>query len=275
MMEQEEQNRQPGVIIRDHWNKWSGITSAMLKLIAVMTMFIDHIAAGILVRLYLASRDRGILPTYYVMRNIGRIAFVLYCFMIVEGLKYTRNKWKYLLRLVAFALLSEIPFDLAFQSKVLEFDYQNVYFTLSIGLLTLIGIAYVQQKLPDRILTRIPDLSAHSLDVAVRLSIILCAAAGMCAAWLCRTDYGWRGICCIVILYLTRENKKLQVLSGYLAFCVFLGEWIAFPAFLLLLLYKGKKGVYSKALFYGFYPVHLLFIYFICVFLHIAQYSAL
>ncbi|MBR1853872.1 MAG: conjugal transfer protein TraX [Lachnospiraceae bacterium] len=267
--------RQRERALGDRWRDWSGISGSTLKLIAVVTMLIDHIAAGVLVRLYLASRNGDILPTYYLMRNIGRIAFPIYCYMIVEGLKYTRNKWKYALRLGVFALVSEIQFDLGFQSKILEFGYQNVYFTLCIGLLTIIGIEYVERKLPEKILGWKPQLSAHIVDILIRLSVLLLSAFGMGAAALCRSDYDWMGVLCIVILYLARGGKALQLGLGYLAFGIFLGEWVAFPAFLLLILYKGKKGFSCKALFYGFYPVHLLALYLVCVLMHIAQYSAL
>lgn len=248
-----------------------GISASTLKVIAVITMLIDHIAAAVLVRMLWTGMTgttgvtrEEFIDIYMVMRQIGRTAFPIYCYMLVEGLKYTRNQWKYLARLGAFALISEVPFDLAFHSKVLEFSYQNVYFTLFFGLLTLIVIKEFAEKsfLKQRI-------AARSILIAVT------AGAGMGLAALFRTDYGAYGVCCIIVLYMLRERKVLQMFAGYAAFVILLDEWAAFPAFLLIPLYRGKKGFSAKWFFYGFYPVHLLAIYYACVCMGISYCPAL
>lgn len=146
--------------------KW-GISGSTLKLIAIFTMLIDHTAATILDNI-LAQAVSGLnlnsdqaIQQYYqdygllifidqLMRMIGRVAFPIFCFLLVEGMIHTHNKWRYALRLGLFALLSEIPFDLAFYAKPFFWGYQNVYFTLFIGLLVLIGFDQVQNNWSDK-----------------------------------------------------------------------------------------------------------------------------
>ena len=137
--------------------KKKGISGSTLKMIAIVTMLIDHIGAAVLARLLMVnglgeldqtntdaimqwlSANGALYGTYTVMRMIGRVAFPIFCFLLVEGFLHTHDVKKYAMRLGLFALLSEIPFDLAFSSKILEFNYQNVFFTLFIGLLTMIA----------------------------------------------------------------------------------------------------------------------------------------
>jgi hypothetical protein len=84
------------------------------------------------------------------MRLIGRLGFPLFCFLLVEGFQHTHNKWKYASRLAIFALISEIPFDLALRGKFFYFNYQNVFFTLLIGLLVMIGFQMIADKARDK-----------------------------------------------------------------------------------------------------------------------------
>lgn len=99
------------------------MTGFQLKLLAMIAMTLDHIGCIFFPRLPL-------------LRMIGRLAMPILCFFIGEGLRHTRNPQKYLLRLVGFALISELPFDLAFYGRV-NWASQNVYFTLALGLMAL------------------------------------------------------------------------------------------------------------------------------------------
>ena len=121
-----------------------GTTSFIIKVIAIVTMFIDHTAAVFLER-QLANPAKAFVPgaDYYytirsidrVMRGIGRIAFPLFIFLIVQGFMHTKSRLKYVIRLSLFVLISEIPFDMAFQNSYFDLSYQNVFFTLLIGFL--------------------------------------------------------------------------------------------------------------------------------------------
>ncbi len=150
--------------------KQKGISGSTIKIIAVASMLIDHIAATILIRQILERgymdaasgslsnimewlTENGVLfYGYQVMRRIGRLGFPIFCFLLVEGFRRTGNVKRYALRLAAFAMLSEIPFDLATKGELIYMGYQNVYFTLLLGLLALCGIDWIgHHKLPGAV----------------------------------------------------------------------------------------------------------------------------
>lgn len=140
-----------------------GISGSTVKIAAVVTMLIDHFAAAVLMRMLVV---RGVLslPNDYVqvmrwlaengalyygmmaLRMVGRLGFPIFCFLLVEGFQKTHDLRKYILRLGLFALISEIPFDLAFSGRILEFGYQNVYFTLFLGILGLAAFDFFEKK---------------------------------------------------------------------------------------------------------------------------------
>lgn len=132
-----------------------GISGSTIKIIAVIAMLIDHTAAVVMIREIMARgfqeaalggqslllgwlMENGVLfYGYEIMRMIGRLGFPIFCFLLVEGFQRTRDVKKYALRLGLFALISELPFNLAVTGRLWYSGYQNVYFTLLIGLLAL------------------------------------------------------------------------------------------------------------------------------------------
>ncbi len=269
---------------RERWDSWEGLGAGTIKLIAVLSMLIDHTAAGILgrylnqagIRTYLFAADPvrdawleqygDLYFLYDFMRNVGRLAFPIYCFFLVEGLKYTRNQWKYLGRLVIFAFLSEIPFDLLFNNAVLEFQSQNVYFTLAVSLAVMIGLKELGQRL------RLQGTSQAAGFLTMILGLAAVGAGCILTVFL-KTDYSYRGVLCTVAIYLFSGSRIKQLLAGAVAFC---WELPAAPlAFLPLALYKKKRGLKLKYFFYAFYPLHLLVLYLIAVCLGIGQLPAL
>lgn len=235
-----------------------GICGSTLKIMAMVIMLIDHIGAAVLGRIFVAGHVT--LELYYVymaLRFIGRLAFPIYCYMLVEGFYKTRNVSKYAIRLGLFALISEIPFDLAFRGQVIAWDYQNVFFTLTIGLVCM------------QLLAKIESTGLRSfLKVLLRLVVV---AAGAGLAELMCTDYGAIGVLCILVLYVFYHNKKRQTLAGCL---VFAWELTAPLAFIPLAFYNGRKGLKLKYFFYAFYPAHLLILYFVCFLMGISHYPA-
>lgn len=254
--------------------KEHGVTGAVLKNTAYATMLIDHFFAVLFLnymRTHLVNGklDPGLEPVYRAGRAVGRVSFVLFTFLIVEGFFYTRSRQRFLLRLLLFALLSEIPFDLALSGKMFDWSGQNVYWTLFLGVLVL----------------TIWDYLSHYGNVFAMIGRLLVLLAGCLAAFFCCTDYRFMGVLLIFTMYQTREKDRgvqfmaagLVMLSGtwgsnliryadmYSADYLFrfsLREMYGLFAFLLIFLYNGEKGrQLPKFFYYGFYPVHLLILF--------------
>lgn len=227
-------------------NTKKGIDANTLKIIAVITMIIDHTGAALVWKL--AYTAGTINETWYliynIMRGIGRIAFPIYCFFIVEGLEHTRNVKKYLARLLIFALASEVPFDYALFGGF-TWSYQNVFFTLAIGLLCI----WAMKGLESRI-----------FNVRMKWPINgVIIVAGVYIAELLKTDYGAFGVIIIILLYLFRKKRLWQCIVGAVGF---VWELTAPLSFVLLYFYNGEKGKkVNKYFFYLVYPVHLLILW--------------
>ncbi len=131
--------------------KRTGVDGFTLKLIAIITMFIDHVGAVIVERylmtLSVTDSNYGLINILdLVLRSIGRVAFPIFIFCMVQGFCHTSNKLKYFLRLVLFALIAEIPFNLAFANALTDFHYQNVFFTLLLGFLFMWFEDFISRK---------------------------------------------------------------------------------------------------------------------------------
>ena len=209
-----------------------------LKLIAIITMLIDHIGVVFV-------------PTntvqYLVMRSIGRLAFPIFIFLIVEGFYHTRDVKKYILRLGIFALVSEIPFDMAFNSKILEGSHQNVFFTVFLGLVLITLMTIVEKKFVKQII--LINLLNGLLTI------------GFCVlAFILRTDYNYAGILMMTVFFIFRGRKPLLLISLFSIAELILGSInvLATLAIIPIFFYNGKKGKDVKFIFYIFYPAHLL-----------------
>ena len=255
-------------------NKKNSLTGAFLKRTACLTMFIDHFFAVLFLGyMNLHPVDGGRNPRleliYRVGRAVGRVSFVLFAFLIVEGFLHTRSRAKYLLRLGLFALLSEIPFDLAFSGELMDWTGQNIYWTLFLGVL---------------VLTLWEQLGQYR-GIPFQIARVAVLLAGGSVAFLFSTDYRYMGILLIFTFYLTRDmGFPIQILS--VGFVMLFGTWSAnciryadsftaaylfrfslremygLFAFLLIACYGGERGKQlPKPFYYGFYPVHLLFLY--------------
>lgn len=226
-----------------------------MKLVAVIIMLIDHIAAALIGRVLIYNGFPAKLYNFYfILRMIGRPSFPIYCFLLVEGFCRTRSKAKYALRLGVFALVSEIPFDLAFKARVLEFGHQNVFFTLLLGLLALCCYDYIAGK---------------RLPAAVKWLLCVVVLAVFCGvAEFLKTDYAGEGVLAISAMYLFRKSNLKAMTAG----CMMLAlpnesEIPAFFALIPVALYNGERGLKLKYFFYIFYPAHLLVLWLIAVFM--------
>lgn len=243
--------------------KKQGISQERLKLIASGTMFIDHIGATLVLSAFYASvaaenyaASDAWYYLYYGFRLIGRIAFPIYCFQLVEGFHHTRNLKKYIGRLAIGMLLSELPFDLALNGGGLDWSSNSVMVTLLLGVLMMAGMDCFQGWWK---LLAIPPFYG--------------------IAELLGTDYGGHGIAIIAMLCLTRglQYEKLWRTLG-LAALLWFGATIAIGpievpmeifgliALVPIFLHDGRKLTHNKSVqwaFYLFYPVHLVVIWII------------
>lgn len=236
---------------------WGGLTANVLRIIALLLMLSDHIWAT-----YLSF---GNWMTY-----IGRMAFPIFAFQIAEGFVHTSSFKKYALRLLIFAVITEIPFNLFYSSRWFNPFHQNVLFTLLLGLLAMYVI--------DRAKTR---KTAKSIIFSV-LWLALIALVSVIGF----PDYGFWGVVTVVMFYVLRDfpfawlaQLVAMVLIHVVAFegQVFLVELLgktfevptqsfAVLSLIPIWLYGGRKGRTSKFLqyaFYAFYPVHMLLLYLI------------
>lgn len=239
-----------------------------LKLIAVVSMLIDH--TGMLIVGYgilpLAVPDaeayRMWLGIYFAMRSVGRIAFPVYAYLLMEGYTHTGNWKKYALRLGIFALLSELPFDRMTARQMGNcWQLQNVFFTLLLGLLMMKALDAVRWRGQEKGGLQIGFDSALLLQIGV-----IGITCGL--AWLIRSDYDYIGIMLIAVFYWFRGERGKQCLSGFAWLAWTLWEWYYIAglaaAFVLIYLYNGRRGrVRWKYGFYLFYPVHMIVLLFI------------
>lgn len=222
----------------------SGLSREGLRRIAACTMLVDHIGATLF-------------PGVLWLRCVGRLAFPIFAFFLGEGFRFTHSRRQYLLRLVLFALLSELPFNQMVYGRWIAPSGQNVLWTLALGLC---AIACVQRAPSE------PGL--HSL-------FWYSAAAGCCLlGQLLRTDYGAFGVLLCLLFYCTRDLPgRFWICGGiFLLMCyafqfVFLPgipiplEALALPAFPLLATYHGRRSHHQLPIryaFYWFYPLHML-----------------
>lgn len=216
-------------------SRYQRLDGTVLKLIACLSMFMDHLGAVCF------SGMMG-------FRIIGRLAFPIYCFLLVEGAVHTHDMKKYILRMGIFALISEVPFDLAFYHRLVYTGHQNVFFTLGLGLLAIWFLEHPIEQLD------IPD-------VLYKLLVII--AAGLIAEFF-NTDYGFTGIAVICIFYYLRGQPQLKYPIAVILLAAIGGvEVYAVLALIPILLYNGQRGRQTKAMQYGFYifyPAHLLLI---------------
>ncbi len=239
---------------------FGGLTSNMLRTIAVLLMLSDHIWAT-----YMSF---GNWMTY-----IGRMAFPIFAFQISEGFVHTSNFKKYALRLLGFALVTEIPFNLFYSSRWFNPYHQNVLFTLLLGLLAIYVIDTAKK-----------NRSAKNIALSVLWLALICVASVIGFV-----DYGFSGMLMVVMFYILRDFPfawLAQLVGMVLINIVFFeGQVIPFEivgktfeiptqgfavfALIPIWLYGGKKGKSSKIMqygFYAFYPVHMLILYLIKLF---------
>ena len=235
-------------------------TGSTLKILAIVSMLIDHIGQvilknGIMLHApYSAFTDKEfsvIITLSELFHIIGRVAFPIFCFLLVEGFLHTRNLKKYMWNLGVFAVISEPVYDLAFKGRLISIEAQNVLFTLLLGLIILVIIRkYHNHILPMFVVTLVGAILADKYML----------------------DGKYYGIILIVAFYFFHDKKLLKyIIVIFIMFVCgldFALKRLLDPYFLTsvfslipIILYNGKRGIKMKYFFYAFYPVHLLLLF--------------
>ena len=240
------------------------ISAAMLHIIAMTFMLMDHLWATLL-------------PAQDWLTCVGRLAFPIFAFMAVEGYFHTQSFKKYALRLLLFAVLSEIPFDLMYGGMMFYPFHQNVIWTLLLGLT---GIHLMEQ---------VKDRQKTWVYVVV---VVVVTAVWTLLGTICMVDYYGAGILTIFTFYLFRGRKwwcfpgqlaalywiNVEMLGGLMYPIEVFGrefelcqQGFALLALLPIWLYRGRLGYHSKTfqrICYGFYPVHMLILALLLMYIH-------
>ena len=218
------------------------LSGAWLKLIAITSMLIDHINKA-LIYPNLVSNNGLLTTVSNIFDIIGRIAFPLFCFMLVEGFFKTRSRKKYLLNLLIFGVISEVPFDMFTTASFFNMNWNNVMFTLALVLITIWSIDILKEKMQ-----KLPK--ALWYFVSLLIVTIMCIAAMFLAL-----DYEHHAILMGYFFYLFHDMRLFAILFGYAS--MYTQPW-ALLGFGLTLTYNGQRGKQNKWLNYWFYPAHLL-----------------
>ena len=230
------------------------LTAAVLHIIAMTLMLMDHLWATLL-------------PAREWLTCAGRVAFPIFAFMAVEGYFHTRSFKKYILRMLLFAVLSEIPFDLMYGGTWFYPVHQNVLWTFLLGLLGVWLMEQVRKK---------------GKTWMYLLVCVLVVLAGLVLGTLCMVDYHGVGVLAGFVFY-SRRGRKWKSFLGQLAALYWLNvellgglmypvqlfgmefelcqQGLALLALIPIWLYHGRQGYHSKPfqyLCYAFYPVHML-----------------
>lgn len=244
-----------------------GVAAYTLKWIAVVTMAVDH--TGVML-----GDVYGWGGWYWIMRYIGRIAFPIFAFQLIEGFYHTRARLIYLRNLLIFAAVSELPFDLLFHGWARRAEGMSIFCTLSLALLGMIASEEILRRCQKGHYVRLITVPCSLLPMAGMVAL---------GDWL-RVDYGGWGVLLIAAVYYAEKFsagvpgwiRNPRLMRNTLASCAILG-WMLFYdwshgwriesygvlALLPILLYNGERGRsrLSKWFFYGFYPAHILLLF--------------
>lgn len=241
----------------DHSRK-TDISSASLHLLAMGLMLFDHLWAALF-------------PAQEWLTCIGRLAFPIFAFLAAEGFRRTHSLRRYLLRMLFWAMLSEIPFNLMCGGSLFYPYHQNVLWTFLLALLIIALIEKCRARFR-------PVFAVPATAALVILGFLLGYAAML--------DYFGAGVLTVLTFYFFHGRSwksrfcqllclyylNISLLGGYYYAVSLFGREIeltqqgfALLALIPIWLYQGRQGLHGKMfrLFcYAFYPAHMLLLFF-------------
>lgn len=219
------------------------LDGAQLKWIAMASMLCDHVDKGIILNYEIINDTYppALETLSMVLGVLGRIAFPIYLFLLVEGFLYTGSRWKYLRNLLLFGVISEVPYDMFLTGTYWDIRCQNMILTLAMALCTLWMLEWITE---------------HYYQWRIALGILVVLTTGYLAD-IFALDYGSYGILIPVALYVLHKKRIPALLLSYL---IVIKELWSVLGFGLLYFYNGKRGHMNKWIGYWFYPVHLFLI---------------
>lgn len=211
-------------------NKLKILNNTAIKLIAIAIMLFNHIGL-----IFFEGQS--------IFVKIGEIAFPLFAFCVSEGFYYTRNRKKYLKKLLIFALISELIFDFAFYEGI-YWLHQNVLFTLALSVLFLMIYEHINN-------------SKNTKDVKIAL-VITVFIVFLLISTLTFGDHNTYGLILIFIFYVFRDKPIIKYILSTIMLYISYKYKFALLSIPIIMMYNGKKGFNLKYFFYTFYPAHLL-----------------
>ena len=229
----------PAALSPNQLKPYQILSGAKLKYIAFISMLIDHTNNALITPML--NGKGALLYISNAFSIIGRIAFPIFMFFLIEGLFKTRSRKKYLASLLIFGLISEVPFDMFVSRTFFEPNWNNMMFTLSLCLATIWLIDSLRAKLKNTLLWFITSLPILGIScfIAAQLSL----------------DYDYHAVLVAYIFYIFRHKPVIGAGLGYISIIKELWSILGFG---LTLTYNGERGKQYKWLNYAFYPVHLL-----------------
>lgn len=255
-------------------SKYRFLSGNMLKFIAFIAMVLDHFG-----KIFLSYHIENVLfPQFeegailweqvqtidyfsrFTLTGIGSIAFPIFCFLLNEGFCYTKNKKRYIISMLVFAIISELPFDIAFFSSFSTIEgtypfywgYQNVFFTLTFALLTLLIFEKINNSLTKFTPKKFFFMAGYVGVMCILVEIL-------------KFDYGLQGILYVVGFYIFRQNRIYQVLIFLIIYSLTTGNvptHYILSSSIIMLFYNNTRGkIKIKYWGYVFYPLHIIIIY--------------
>lgn len=231
------------VSVKENTQKWQIFSSSTLKVVACLLMLIDHVGAEIFTRVE-------------VLRIVGRLAYPVFAYLIAEGCKYTKNKFRYFINIFLLGVFCEGVY-ISFSGEY----YGNILLTFSLSVLMIYAMQNVKEAYAYE---RATSIAVFALSVI--LTYIISSTIGV--------DYGFWGAVtplfpavCDHVKLPERVNaltvKAVAFFIGLLLVAADIGgnQWWSLGAIILLFMYNGKRGNNKlKYVFYMFYPAHLALI---------------